>query len=308
LIKIIVICGPTGVGKTGFAIELARQFNGEIVGADSMQIYRHMNIGTAKPTAAEQAEVAHHMVDIVDPHEDFDAAEYGRLAYACVTRLIERDKLPFVVGGTGLYIKALIYGLAQAVPSDDKIRSQLKAELSQSSALAMHNRLAQVDPQSARRIHPNDTFRILRALEVFQITGRPISAFHDSHGFAQTRFDALRIGLTLPRPQLYARIDQRVDAMLVQGLVDEVRVLLDKGLDCRLKSMQSLGYRHMADFLQGRLEWDEAVRTLKRDHRRYAKRQMTWFGADDNVRWLQPDQLPQAVDLIETFKSTQGSR
>jgi tRNA dimethylallyltransferase len=301
--KIIVICGPTGVGKTGFAIGLARQFNGEIVGADSMQIYRHMDIGTAKPTVTEQAAVSHHMVDIVDPQEDFDAAEYGRRAHACVARLTAKGKLPFVVGGTGLYIKALIYGLAEAAPSDDELRVQLKAELAQSSALAMHDRLAHVDPQSARRIHPNDTFRTLRALEVFQITGRPISAHHDRHGFAKARFDALRIGLTLPRPLLYARIDQRVDAMLAQGLVDEVRVLLDKGLNPRIKSMQSLGYRHMADFLQGRLEWDEAVRTLKRDHRRYAKRQMTWFGAQDNVRWLQPDQSSEAVALIAGFLS-----
>ncbi len=293
------------MGKTGFAIELARRFNGQIVGADSMQIYRYMDIGTAKPTVAEQAAVAHHMVDIVDPHEDFDAAEYGRRAQVCVTRLVDQGKLPFVVGGTGLYIKSLIYGLAGAAPSDEQVRARLKSELARTSAQAMHDRLCQVDSQSARRIHPNDAFRILRALEVFQITGRPLSVHHDGHGFARARFDALQIGLTLPRPRLYARIDQRVDAMLAQGLAEEVRTLLDKGCHPGLKSMQSLGYRHMADYLQGRLEWDEAVRTLKRDHRRYAKRQMTWFGADGNVRWLQPGQLDQAVALIETFMSPQ---
>jgi len=301
--KIIVICGPTGVGKTGFAIGLARRFKGEIVGADSMQIYRYMDIGTAKPTVAEQAAVVHHMVDIVDPHEDFDAAEYGRRAHDCVIRLIEQNKLPLVVGGTGLYIKALTFGIAEAVPSDDKIRVQLKSELTRTSSQAMHDRLAQVDPQSALRIHPNDSFRILRALEVFQITGQPISAYHDRHGFSVARFDALQIGLTLPRPQLYARINQRVDAMLAQGLLDEVRDFLDKGVDSRLRSMQSLGYRHMTDFLQGRLDWDEAVRTLKRDHRRYAKRQMTWFGADAYVKWLQPDQFSKAVAMIEVFLS-----
>ena len=167
----------------------------------------------------------------------------------------------------------------------------------------MHQRLAQVDPQSAGRIHPNDTFRILRALEVYHLTGRPLTAHHADHGFARARFDTLRIGLTLPRPELYARIDRRVDAMLAQGLVAEVRALLAKGIDPRLKSMQSLGYRHMTDYLQGRLEWDEAVRTLKRDHRRYAKRQMTWFGADGLVRWLRPDQFAEAVALVESFLS-----
>lgn len=289
------------MGKTGLAIELARQFKGEIVGADSMQIYRRMSIGTAKPTASEQSAVRHHMVDIVEPWEDFDAAEYRRRAHVCVTGLIQRNQLPFVVGGTGLYIKALIYGLADAAPSDEKIRVRLKAELSRSGSQAMHDRLALVDPVSARRIHPNDAFRILRALEVFRITDRPLSAHLDNHGFSSTSFNALQIGLTLPRPRLYARIDRRVDVMLGQGLVDEVKALLAGGLDVRLKSMQALGYRHMADFLQGRLDWDEAVRTLKRDHRRYAKRQLTWFGADENVNWLQPDQTCEAAAMISEF-------
>ena len=289
------------MGKTGFAIGLAQKFGGEIVGADSMQIYRGMDIGTAKPTAAEQAAVVHHMVDIVDPWEEFDAAEYGRRAEKCVTALISKGRTPLVVGGTGFYIKALVYGLAEAAASDSQVHDRLAAELDRSGPQAMHQRLAQVDPQSAGRIHPNDTFRILRALEVYHLTGRPLTAHHADHGFARARFDTLRIGLTLPRPELYARIDRRVDAMLAQGLVAEVRALLAKGIDPRLKSMQSLGYRHMTDYLQGRLTWDEAVRTLKRDHRRYAKRQMTWFGADGLVRWLRPDQFPEAVVLVEDF-------
>jgi tRNA dimethylallyltransferase len=304
--KIIVICGPTGVGKTGFAIALARRLNGEIVGADSMQIYRCMDIGTAKPTAAEQAAVPHHMVDIIDPDQAFDAAEYGRRAEVCVARLIQRGKLPLVVGGTGLYIKALIYGLTGTAPADQKVRAALKHELAQSGARSMYDRLCRVDPRTARRLHPNDTFRVLRAMEVFRITGQPISAHHDDHRFRQPRFSVLQIGLTLPRPLLYARIDQRVDAMLDKGLVEEVRALLDKGLDPRLKSMQSLGYRHMTDYLQGRLTWEEAVRTLKRDHRRYAKRQLTWFSTIGQVRWLPPDQHAQALSLIEGFLPRQG--
>ena len=289
------------MGKTGFAIDLSRRFNGEIVGADSMQIYRHMTIGTAKPTAEEQATVIHHMVDIVDPHEEFDAAEYGRRAADVVSGLIAAGKQPFVVGGTGLYIKALIYGLTRAARSDEKIRESLKARLERRGVRAMHECLSRVDPRSARRIHPNDAFRILRALEVFEITGRSITAHHDAHQFARPRFNALHIGLSLPRPRLYTRIDQRVDAMLASGLVEEVRSLLAMGCHPRLKSMQALGYRHMVDYLQGRTEWTEAVRTLKRDHRRYAKRQLTWFGADRQVNWLQPDQLSEADTLVRGF-------
>jgi tRNA dimethylallyltransferase len=305
--QIVVICGPTAVGKTALAVDLARQFNGEIVGADSMQIYRRLDIGTAKPSSAERAAVPHHMVDILEPHEDFDAAAYGRRAGACVVEVIRRGKLPFVVGGTGLYIKALIYGLTEAAPSDETVRSELKSQLEQAGPQAMHARLAQIDPQSARRIHPNDAFRILRALEVFQITGRPMAAHHDEHGFAQARFDALKIGLSLPRDRLYARIDRRVDAMLSEGLAGEVRGLLDQGCRPWFKSMQALGYRHMTDYLQGRLELAEAVRTLKRDHRRYAKRQLTWFGADPRVQWLQPDQSARAAALIRGFLSASGS-
>jgi tRNA dimethylallyltransferase len=301
--KIIIICGPTGVGKTGFAIGLAQKIRAEIVGADSMQIYRGMDIGTAKPTAAEQAAVVHHMVDIVDPGQDFDAAEYGRMAEKCVVALLSKGTTPLVVGGTGLYLKALIYGLAEAAASDSQVHDRLAAELARSGPRFMHQRLAQVDPPSARRIHPNDTFRILRALEVYHLTGRPLTAHQTDHGFARARFDALRIGLTLPRPELYTRIDRRVDAMIEEGLEAEVRALLAKGIDPRKKSMQSLGYRHMTDYLQGRLEWDDAVRTLKRDHRRYAKRQMTWFGADSLVRWLRPDQFPEALALVESFLS-----
>ena len=296
------------MGKTAVAVDLARQFNGEIVGADSMQIYRRLNIGTAKPSAAERAAVPHHMVDILEPHENFDAAAYGRRAGACVAEMIRRGRLPFVVGGTGLYIKALIHGLTAAAPSDETLRAELKAELERSGSQAMHARLAQVDPQSARRIHPNDAFRILRAVEVFQITGRPMAAHHDEHGFARARFDALKIGLTLPRDRLYARIDRRVDVMLREGLVDEVRDLLAQGCQPCFKSMQALGYRHMTDYLQGRLELAEAVRTLKRDHRRYAKRQLTWFGADPQVRWLQPDQSTGAAALIREFLSAAGTR
>ena len=299
--KIVIICGPTGVGKTEFAIRLAQRFGGQIVGADSMQIYRRMDIGTAKPTTEEQASVCHHMVDIVDPDEPFDAAEYGQRAGAVIQGLIAQDRTPFVVGGTGLYIKALVFGLFQARTAEPEARRRLKAQLAQEGPAGLHARLTRLDPQAATRIHRNDAYRILRALEVFECTGRPISDHHGSHGFAQFRYQTLTIGLTLPREQLYARIDQRVEAMLAAGLLEEVRGLLTSGYDPGLKSMQALGYRHMADYLQGRLTWEETLRILKRDHRRYAKRQFTWFNAVAGIRWMLPDQVDDAVAMVATF-------
>jgi tRNA dimethylallyltransferase len=299
--KIVVVCGPTGVGKTGFAIELARRLGGEIVGADSMQIYRRMDIGTAKPTAEERSQAVHHMVDIVDPDEDFDALVYAKRADRCIEQVTAGSKTPLVVGGTGLYIKALVHGLAEGAATDPQIRHKLQAELASLGAPAMHERLQVRDGAAAGRIHPNDGYRILRALEVLEITGRSMTYHHRSHGFSRLRHHALYIGLTMPREILYERINKRVDRMIAEGLVDEVRFLLDKGYDPELKSMQSLGYRHMVDYIQGRLTRDAAVHTLKRDHRHYAKRQMTWFGANPGMNWIRPDQHRDAVKLISAF-------
>ena len=304
LTKVVVICGPTGVGKTGFAIGLARQFGGEIVGADSMQIYRLMDIGTAKPTVEEQAQSVHHMVNIVDPDEDFDAVVYARQSDQCIFDVVDRNKVPIVVGGTGLYIKALVHGLTEAAPTDPQLRHKLQVELTALGAPALHQRLLDLDEAAAKRIHPNDGYRILRALEVLEITGRSITGHHRDHGFSTLRYDTLYIGLTMPREILYERINTRVEMMIDKGIVDEVRALLGQGYGPELKSMQSLGYRHMVDFIQGRLEWDEAVRTLKRDHRRYAKRQMTWFGANPDINWLTPGQHKAAAALISNFFST----
>jgi len=299
--QIIIICGPTGVGKTSFAIRLAREFGGHIVGADSMQIYRHMDIGTAKPTTEEKSAVPHHMVDIVDPDQSFDAAAYGERAGLIIQTLLSNKTVPFVVGGTGLYIKALQYGLFESRTSDMKVRTLLKAQLAEQGTAAMHARLTIQDPQSAARIHVNDVYRILRALEVIALTGQPISAHQQAHGFRQARYSALCIGLDMPRPQLYARIELRVDAMIAEGLLKEVRGLLARGYDPGLKSMQSLGYRHMIDFIQGRTDWEQTIAALKRDHRRYAKRQLTWFRADPTIQWLAPDQVADAKDMVKAF-------
>jgi tRNA dimethylallyltransferase len=301
--RIVVVCGPTGSGKTGLAIHLAREFNAEIVGADSMQIYRTMDIGTAKPTPAEQAAAPHHMIDIVDPDEDFDAAAYAKQATGIIRRIHSRGNVAFVVGGTGFYIKALLYGLFEQGPSDAAVRRRLKRQVEKQGTAELHRQLADVDQESAQRIHPNDTYRIIRALEVFTVTGEPLSVYQRRHGFRQPRFHVLEIGVSWPRERLYQRINQRVDAMMAQGFLDEVQRLLAKGYARDLKSMQSLGYRHLAAVLEDGLPLDDAVTALKRDHRRYAKRQLTWFGTRQSICWITPDQVAAAGHRIRNFLS-----
>lgn len=302
--KIVVICGPTAVGKTAFAIDLAEAFNGEIVGADSMQIYRFMNIGTAKPTRGERARIPHHMIDIVEPDEPFDAERFAERAGMAIAGILDKDKLPVVAGGTGLYIKALIHGLFRTPGVDARIRERLKSEALKAGPATLHARLVRCDPEAAGRIDPNDAHRICRALEVFEMTGRPISEFHRLHRFADDRFDALKIGLRMERSALYERIDRRVEQMIRAGFREEVRRLMEMGYATELKSMQSIGYRHMASYLRERIAWDDAVRTLKRDTRRFAKRQMTWFGADKRIHWLAPDRMAAARSLVEDFIRT----
>jgi len=305
--KTIIICGPTGIGKTSFAIELAKLFKGEIVGADSMQIYRHLDIGTAKPTLIERSIIRHHMVDIVDPDEPFDAEAYATQALAIVMALQKQEVLPFVVGGTGLYIKSLLYGLFDTRPADQEIRTRLKQEAEKEGRAFLYERLKKVDPVTAGKVHVNDIYRIVRALEVYEASGAPISDFQQRHGFQKSRLTPLKFGLHMEREQLYDRIDGRVEMMIQAGLLDEVKHLRDAGYASELKSMQSLGYRHMFDFLEGRLDWPETIRTLKRDTRRYAKRQMTWFKADGEVVWVDPVVSGKVENRIREFLSDQSA-
>jgi tRNA dimethylallyltransferase len=301
--KVIVICGPTGIGKTAVGIELAQIFKGEIISADSMQIYRYMDIGTAKPTSEELSQIAHHMIDIVDPDENYDAVQFSKQARDRVTGLISRGSIPFIVGGTGLYIKALLHGLFQSEPVDSEIRKRLKQEAEENSNGFLFERLKKVDPAAADRIHPNDSYRILRALETIESSGKTISEYHQSHGFADDPFTAIKIGLQMDRHNLYGRIDKRVDLMLEAGLVDEVKKLLVMGYSAELKSMQSIGYRHVVGFLEGSLPWDECLRTFKRDTRRYAKRQLTWFGADRDIIWQAPADVSSIIPFVGKFLS-----
>ncbi len=299
--KVIVICGATGIGKTSVGIELAETLGGEIVSADSMQIYRYMDIGTAKPTPAELARIAHHMIDIVDPDADYDAVQFSKQARDRIAEIVNRDLIPIVVGGTGLYIKALLHGLFQSQPVDPQIRNRLKQEAEENGSGFLFERLKKSDPAAAGRIHPNDSYRIIRALETIESSGKSISDLHQRHGFTEDPFNALTVCLGMDRQKLYTRIDKRVDLMIEAGLVEEVTKLLEMGYPAELKSMQSIGYRHVVEFLAEKLLWDECVRTLKRDTRRFAKRQFTWFGADQQVQWYESDQLNEIVRLVEGF-------
>ncbi len=301
--SIVIISGPTCVGKTDAAIALTEPLGAEIISADAMQVYRYMNIGTAKPTEQQRARVRHHLIDVVNPDESFSAALFRTMADAVIRELHQKGRPVFVVGGTGLYIKALTRGLFEGQEQDGLIRKRLRHEAETLGLDALYQRLQEVDPAAAARIHPNDTYRIIRALEVHQVTGQPISYHQRVHGFRDFRYRTLKIGLTPDRNILYARINRRVDLMLASGLLEEVKWLLDQGYPSTLKSMRSIGYRHMADYLEGRTPWDECIRLFKRDTRRYAKRQLTWFRADPEIEWVQPgeiDVMSRKIDLFLT--------
>lgn len=304
--KVIVVCGPTGTGKTATAIRLAARFNSQIISADSMQVYRYMDIGTAKPSLSEQQKVDHHLIDIVDPDEPFNAASFAKMAKPLICELREQGIAPFIVGGTGMYIKALLKGLFQVKPIDPAVRKRLKKEAADRGSVFLHQRLCGCDPDTAKKIHPNDTYRVLRALEVFETTGKPISQLQYDHAFGDMPFSVLKIGLEISREQLYDRIDQRVDDMLSAGLLGEVTHLLTRGYAPTLKSMQSIGYRHIVAFIEGRLSWEEMTRTFKRDTRRYAKRQLTWFKADTEINWIEIGKENDMLELIRTFLTERG--
>lgn len=299
--KIIVIIGPTGIGKTSFAIKAANTFNGEIVGADSMQIYKHLSIGTAKPDACELEQAPHHLVDFLDPKQEFDAGAFVIRADAAIAKIISKGKIPIIVGGTGLYVQALLHGLFRSAPVCETTIETLNQQIKDKGHLHVHHRLKECDPVSAGKIHPNDTFRVVRALEVYLTTGEKISDRQHAHNFNELRYQNIKFGLCMDREKLYERINLRVDLMLEQGLLDEVKDLVKNGYALSLKSMQSIGYKQMGMYLNKEVEWEEAVRLLKRDTRRYAKRQMTWFRKQSDVIWLGPDQFNLAEQKIKDF-------
>ena len=299
--KVVAVVGPTAVGKSSLVIELAKGFGAEILNADSVQIYRLMEIGTAKPTRADRAEVTHHLLDIVDPDDDFDALRYSQLAREVVEKLDREGKRALVVGGTGLYLKAMFHGLFPGAPCSQGLRKRLRQEAEIDGGSGLYQRLVQVDPSSAKRIHSHDLVRIIRALEVWETCGKPLSTLQKEHGFRERPFLTLKIGLRRPRAELYGRIDNRVEAMMALGFLDEVKKLLGRGYGPQLKSMQALGYRHLMHHLVEGVSLTETLRTLKRDTRRYAKRQMTWFRKDREVHWFHPKQVKDISELLQEF-------
>jgi tRNA dimethylallyltransferase len=295
---IILLAGPTAAGKTQLAIDLALHLDTEIINCDSMQVYRHMEIGTAKPTREERALVAHHLLDVADPDEPFDAARYAELARPVVESLQSRGKVPLVVGGTGLYMKILTRGICAGAPSDPAIREQLQQELEEHGLPGLFEELCQVDPEAGRRLHPHDRQRILRALEVHRLTGSPLSRWQSQHRFQSTIYRSIKIFLYRERNVLYERINRRVQQMLDQGLVEEVRGLLKKGYGPELRPMQAVGYKQMAAYLRGGCPLAAAISEMERATRQYAKRQLTWFKADPDFRWFHADDREGILEWI----------
>ena len=296
--KIVVICGPTASGKTALSIALAKAFDGEVVSADSMQIYRRMDIGTAKPTKQEMDGVPHHMLDVAEPGEAYSVSRYVEEATACVEDILARGKLPIVCGGTGLYIDGLIRGTDyQPAGTDNGIREQLEGEWEAQGAEQMMARLAAVDPDSAARLHLSDKRRILRALEVYLATGETITVHNARTKAIPPRYEAVMIGLnTEPRQILYDRIDRRVGVMLEQGLLQEVQSLLEDGL-LEGTAAQAIGYKELLAYFRGEMTLETAADLIRQKSRNYAKRQLTWFRRDERVKWIVYN-APEAAQAV----------
>ncbi len=300
--SIVAIVGATAAGKTALSLELAKRLPAEIVSVDSRQVYRHIDIGTAKPTLEEQSRARHHLIDIVEPTDDFSLADYLERAHCAIRDIKNRGRLPLLVGGTGQYLWALLEDWrVPSVAPDREFREEMEALAAEQGNQAVHDRLRESDPESAAAIDPRNLRRVIRALEAHHQTGVPFSQMR-SRG--EGRYDSLVIGLTLPRDELYRRIDSRVDAMIEAGWPDEVRRLLDGGVTAESPSMSSVGYRELAACLRGVTSLEEAVRNVKSQTRRFARRQYAWFRlSDPRIRWLQSneDAVSEAYGLITAF-------
>lgn len=295
--KVPIIVGPTGIGKTKLSLIFASQIKAEIISADSRQIYKFMDIGTAKPTRDERKLVRHYFIDIKYPDESYSSGEFGRDARALIDKLLAQGITPIIVGGAGFYIRALVDGLMAPQIKDVKIRQRLREELREYGLSKLYERLCQMDPQVASKISKNDTQRILRALEVFEATGVPFSSYSEYNPEA-ANFNPQFWGLTCERKQLYRRIENRVDDMIENGLIDEVKVIQAKGYSSELNALQTVGYKEVFDYLDGKLQYRAMIDIIKRNTRRYAKRQLTWFGADKRIQWIRVDEPAFDIELL----------
>lgn len=297
---LLVIAGPTATGKTAAAIDVAHHFGGELVGADSVQVYRGFDIGSAKPTASELGGVAHHMLDVFDPDQDVDAVAYANLADAAIRDIIVRERLPIVVGGTGLWIRALVRGLVDVPPVDREIRQRLEATAASDGAPALHERLAQVDSISADAIHPNDTVRIVRALEVYEQTGTPLGALRAEHALGAPRYRAVFVVVDTEREQHARVVAERAAQMLDAGWIDEVRSLRARWGD-DIRPFGSVGYREVLAHLRDEVPLEETLRQIRKSTRIYARRQRTWFKSEPGVTWSSESaeiRRPSGLDRI----------
>jgi tRNA dimethylallyltransferase len=296
---LIAVVGPTAVGKSALALRLSRTFGGEIVSADSRQIYRFMDIGTAKPTAEEQSLVPHHLINIVEPNQEYTLAQYQRDAYQTINDIIRRDLIPFLVGGTGLYVRAVLKGLGiPEVAPNQEFRSELERRAADQGAEALHEELRRIDPQAADEIDWRNVRRVIRALEVYHASGRPISELRASH---PPRYRICTIGLTVDRSELYRRVDERVDKMIAEGLIAEVRSLVERGYGENATAMSGLGYRQIIAYLKGDVDLDQAVETIKTDTHRFVRQQYTWFRLNDpSIHWFEayPETQAEIIDFV----------
>lgn len=288
--NLIVIVGPTAVGKTAVAVELVSKIGGEIISADSMAVYVGMDVGTAKPTLEEQSRARFHLIDVVDPSEAFNVGEYQRLARKAIDDVLKRNPPAILVGGSGLYVRAAVDGLDLDIPAgSEELRKDLHNQAHKYGNEYLHSRLQELDPDSAAQIHPNNIKRVIRAIEICKLSGAPASELHDK---TRQGYDCARLfGLTMNRQRLYERIENRVDMMIAAGLIEEVAGLLSRGIGPQMLSMQGVGYKEIAGFLRGEHTEQEAIQLLKRNTRRFAKRQYTWFVRDERIRWLEVDDM-----------------
>jgi len=307
--KIIVIVGPTAVGKTYVSVELAKKLNTEVISADSMQIYKGMDVGTAKVSNEEKQGINHHMIDLINPDENYSVSDFKNDAENIIDNMLSENKTPVIVGGSGLYVNSLIYDLDFGnAKSDNKLRDYYTYYYEEHGQDALYEKLRKIDPESAEKIHKNNVKRVVRALEVYDITGKKFSELNTDIRKQSNKYDCILVGLSMDRKILYERINQRVDKMLSDGLIEEVKSLLEKGYDKDLVSMQAIGYKEIIDYLERNVTLEDAVNILKRNTRRFAKRQYTWFLRDDNVKWFQVEdvnEIDMTLDKINDYINTQ---
>jgi len=300
--KVLVVTGPTAAGKTSIGIELAKRLNGEIISADSRQVYKLMDIGTAKPSLEERREIPHHLIDISFPDQTYSAGLFAKDAHTLIEQILNRGKMPIIVGGTGLYLKVLMQGIFSGPGADQMIREKLNQEVEQYGLHKVYERLQELDPVAAAKISPKDRIRIIRALEIYELTGKPISSWQSTDEQSYPRFKFICFGINLSRKKLYERINLRVDKIMEKGFLDEVKNIHQLGYSFDWPALRTFGYLDMLDYLQGRIGLDDATEKFKRKTRNFAKRQLTWFRHQLELAWIESETANPIEGILEALK------